>query len=234
MRKRTIKILTILLTLTLTLVAATQVLAVAAPATAQVTIKDFDTNACTPGSWPEGVVQHSDGGVATDIVFALKNVKRGTSTSWGTTILADGTYSFDVEVPAQTKPGDKMKLTIHLEDSGGSVVAQDTLTYYCGGQEEAEIPYTGIHLYSDSEQAPYLAVPNSAGQIPCGVFDVNGWGTKYVGLADFPACSAPVTVLCLNGDLEWTADSVSDVVMQGDYEVDFTSSQHGVCALFNQ
>jgi hypothetical protein len=38
--------------------------------------------------------------------------------------------------------------------------------------------------------------------------------------------------MCLNGDREWTADNVSNVVIRGDYEVDFDSAQHGVCAFF--
>ena len=96
------------------------------------------------------------------------------------------------------------------------------------------IPYTGIKLLSEAEQAPYLSIPNAAGATPCGVFDVNGWGAKYVGMGDFPGCTAPVTVMCLNGDGEWTADTVSDVVMHGDWEVDFISSQDGTCGLFEQ
>ena len=101
----------------------------------------------------------------------------------------------------------------------------------CSSKEE---PYTGIQLLSSDEQAPYLSVPNAAGATACGVFDVNGWGAKYVGMGDFPGCTAPVTVMCLNGDGEWTADTVSDVVMHGDWEVDFISSQDGTCGLFEQ
>ena len=148
-------------------------------------------------------------------------------------------YSYDlsgeyvVSPPAGTDKGDEIEVSIYFYLGFFTLIDSDAYTFHCGNGGSAE-PYTGIHLVSDSEQAPYLSVPNAAGQLPCGVFDVNGWGTKYVGLADFPACSPPVTVMCLNGDLEWTADSVSDVVMQGDYEVDFTSSQHGTCALFNQ
>jgi len=95
-------------------------------------------------------------------------------------------------------------------------------------------PYTGIKLLSDAQQAPYLSVPNAAGTTACGAFDVNGWGAKYVGLADFPGCTAPVTVMCFTGDGAWTADTVSGVVMHGDWEVDFTSSQDGTCGLFEQ
>jgi hypothetical protein len=124
-------------------------------------------------------------------------------------------------------------MTIHTEDVGGATLASDSLRYYCGGFQSSEVPYTGIFLLSSAEQAPYLAVANADGALPCGVFDVNGHGRKYVGLADFPGCTAPVTVMCFNDVGEWTANNVSGVVMQGDYEVDFTSSQHGTCALFD-
>jgi len=124
-----------------------------------------------------------------------------------------------------------MLLTMHFENASGYTVAEDTVSYRCGGG--AGKPYTGINLLSEAEQAPYLSVPTAEGALPCGVFDVNGWGAKYVGMADFPACTAPVTVMCLNSDGAWTAENVSNVVMQGDYEVDFTSSQHGLCALFD-
>lgn len=99
--------------------------------------------------------------------------------------------------------------------------------------EEKEVPYTGIFLLTEDVTAPYFGVPNADGELPCGVFDVNGWGNKYVGMANFPACTAPVEVLCLNGDREWTADNVSGVIHHGDYEVDFTSAQDGVCAFFS-
>ena len=114
--------------------------------------------------------------------------------------------------------------------SGGTVVYWDNF----GDCPSAPPPYTGIQLLSSDEQAPSLSIPNAAGATACGVFDVNGWGAKYVGMGDFPGCTAPVTVMCLNGDGEWTADTVSDVVMHGDWEVDFISSQDGTCGLFEQ
>lgn len=99
------------------------------------------------------------------------------------------------------------------------------------GQDE---PYTGIVLMSAAQQAPYLEVTNGEGVMPCGVFDVNGWGRKYVGLADFPACTPPdLTVMCLNDEREWVADTVSDIYLRPDgAELDFTSSQHGICGFF--
>jgi len=98
--------------------------------------------------------------------------------------------------------------------------------------EPAEPPYTGITLLPEDVALPYLGLPNDAGMMPCGVFDVNGWGRKYVGLADFPACTPPVEVLCLNDMGQWTGNEIHDVVLHGDYEVDFTSTQHGTCGIF--
>jgi len=121
-------------------------------------------------------------------------------------------------------------LPIHWEVDTGTA----TFHFHCYPPEGPEPPYTGINLLSDAEQVPYLSVPNADGATPCGVFDVNGWGAKYVGMGDFPGCTAPVTVMCFTGDGAWTADTVSGVVMHGTWEVDFTSSQDGTCALFEQ
>ena len=67
-----------------------------------------------------------------------------------------------------------------------------------------------------------------------GVFDVNGWGRKYIGLADFPNCTPPdLTVMCFDDMGGWTADNVKDVYIRPDgAELDFTSSQHGICGIF--
>jgi len=119
--------------------------------------------------------------------------------------------------------------------------ANSTVTVNCttgaysvtdGAGSVDEEAYTGIVLLPEEVTAPYSGVPNAAGVLPCGVFDVNGWGTKFIGLADFPACTPPVEVLCFNDAGQWTADNVSNVVIRGDYEVDFDSSQDGTCAFF--
>ena len=140
-------------------------------------------------------------------------------------------YSGTASSASQTGVGGSQSPTGYalLEIDYGSTHYSETWKYDC---TENPAPYTGINLLPDSVTAPYFSVAAADGATPCGVFDVNGWGRKYVGMADFPACTAPVTVMCLNGDGEWTADNVSDIVLQGDYEVDFTSSQHGICALF--
>jgi hypothetical protein len=147
--------------------------------------------------------------------------------------------------PAGSQPNDIIRYTVSWEDDSFNVLAIDSITVNCSTGEiieeshaspskEKEPPYTGIFLLSSAEQAPYLSVPAVDGATACGVFDVNGWGRKYVGLGDFPGCTAPVTVMCFDGAGEWTGDTVGNVVMQGHYEVDFTSSQHGKCGLFER
>jgi hypothetical protein len=103
-----------------------------------------------------------------------------------------------------------------------------------GKAKGKDAPYTGIFLLSQVEQALYLNVPNSDGVNACGVFDVNGWGRKYIGLADFPNCTPPdLTVMCFDDMGGWTADNVKDVYIRPDgAELDFTSSQHGICGIF--
>lgn len=151
--------------------------------------------------------------------------------------------SYSVDLPDFSE-GDVLAVYVNLyRDLGWGLwgVASDWVEFECEAtgapitqteDEDKYVPYTGIHTLSPSSAAPFLSVPNEAGQTPCGVFDVNGWGTKYIGLADFPACSAPVTVLCLNADGQWTADNVKDVNYHPYGEVDFTSSQDGHCAFF--
>ena len=131
-------------------------------------------------------------------------------------------------------------LTVSMYDANSSAESHITIDCTTGevkvyNQRERspkEEPYTGIVLLGDEVATPYASIPNASGVLPCGVFDVNGWGTKFIGMADFPACTPPVEVLCLNGEGQWTADNVSNVVIRGDYEVDFDSSQDGTCAFF--
>jgi hypothetical protein len=78
---------------------------------------------------------------------------------------------------------------------------------------------------------PEADVANSAGVTPCGVFDVQGWGDKITTLADFPDCSGPVTVMCLDDKGDWVANNISDFAQDGDV-VTFMSGQHGTCGFF--
>ena len=71
------------------------------------------------------------------------------------------------------------------------------------------------------------------GNPACGVFDVQGWGAKTVDLAAYPTCEGAVSVLCLDGEGQWTGDTISNFVQDGTV-VTFMSSQHGTCAFFEQ
>lgn len=80
---------------------------------------------------------------------------------------------------------------------------------------------------------PNAVVPNADSLTPCGVFDVQGWGDKITTLADFPACSGPVTVMCLDGEGNWTDSTIHNLEQDGDV-VTFTSGQDGTCGFFEQ
>lgn len=155
-----------------------------------------------------------------------------------------GTTNTSTSVPGA---GDIVVATIKIK-KGGTVVVHTEWTLDCDAlnftvknlltgettTKSKDEPYTGIVLLPPGEQAPYLGVPNPDGVSACGVFDVNGWGRKYIGLADFPNCTPPdLTVMCFDGDGEWAADNAKDVYIRPDgAELDFTSSQHGICGIF--
>ena len=86
---------------------------------------------------------------------------------------------------------------------------------------------------------PEASIASTGPEIPCGIFDVNGHGWKFVGQADFPACQQLVQaggtleVLCLTGDGVWTDESVSGTYLHDDVEIQFLSGQHGICGFFS-
>jgi hypothetical protein len=105
----------------------------------------------------------------------------------------------------------------------------------CGGGEQPVptlnpdvTPLTGPVAESN------MAIKTAAGLQPCGVFNVNGFGSKKVPLASFPGCSAAgYRVLCLNDKAQWNNANVSDVALSADkMAVTFTSAQDGTCGLF--
>lgn len=84
-------------------------------------------------------------------------------------------------------------------------------------------------------------VSNAAGFTPCAVFDVNGWGDKWINLNDYPACDfyqPYLTVQCFTNDGMWAVNTVHDVVYHPMYEFEtgpvltFNSTQHGICGIF--
>ncbi len=93
---------------------------------------------------------------------------------------------------------------------------------------------------SNDQAAPLLNIPSPTGQLPCGVFNVKGHGSKKILLSAFPACSVdthatdvPLEVLCLDGNGQWTGANVHGLELRQEGAVlAFTSEQDGHCALF--
>ena len=67
----------------------------------------------------------------------------------------------------------------------------------------------------------------------CGVFDVLSFGIKTVDLLDYPNCEGHVMVMCLDGEGNWTDTNVVDFTQVGTV-VQWTSTQHGTCAFFEE
>ena len=135
-----------------------------------------------------------------------------------------------VEIDAGGPDHFTFKATYRLSCATGTMVVRRIFAV----PGERLVPYTGIHLQSADLVAPYLGVANDDGVKPCGVFDVNGWGRKYIGLGDFPACTPPdLTVMCFNDEGKWVEGTAKDVYLRPDgAELDFISSQHGICGIF--
>lgn len=79
-----------------------------------------------------------------------------------------------------------------------------------------------------------IAAPD--GTMPCGLAEV-GWGYRVFNVGDeFPNCvdALPnLTVFCLTGDAQWSAENISDVdVSMLTQTVTFEVRQDGLCALF--
>lgn len=109
----------------------------------------------------------------------------------------------------------------------------------CGGSSATPAPTTApydpaVSPFSEEQAGPYLEIANSLGDVPCGVFDVNGHGEKIVTMSDYPSCEADdYMVYCLTGEAKWTDEFVSDLTVDATGSaVRFTSAQEGICALF--
>jgi hypothetical protein len=73
----------------------------------------------------------------------------------------------------------------------------------------------------------------SDGSQACGVFDVQGWGAKTVDLTAYPNCSGEVSVMCLDGEGNWTDSTIHNLAQDGTV-VTFLSGQHGTCGFFEK
>jgi len=81
-----------------------------------------------------------------------------------------------------------------------------------------------------------MAIPGPDGLVPCGLAEV-GWGYRVFNVGEeFPTCADALpnlTVYCLNGEAQWSAENVSDVdVSTLTKTVTFEVRQDGLCALF--
>ena len=80
------------------------------------------------------------------------------------------------------------------------------------------------------------SLPNSSGNLPCGLADVPSFGLRIFDLETFPECQpfvSDLTVYCLNGEGQWISDNVSDVVVSlEEHSVSFIVVQLGTCGVF--
>ncbi len=97
----------------------------------------------------------------------------------------------------------------------------------------AEAPDVSVNPLPTDRAEMQIAAPG--GVLPCGLAEV-GWGYRVFMLADYPACIPyvpNVTVLCLDGQAQWSAQNVSGIEVSVDTAtVTFEVQQEGLCALF--
>ncbi|NDJ34959.1 MAG: hypothetical protein GYB64_09850 [Chloroflexi bacterium] len=128
--------------------------------------------------------------------------------------------------------GDTINLDAKLFGPGGNELSRIAISFQCGIDE---LTTGGFNPFvKPLPGADPALFPAYNGVVPCGVFDVNGHGFKIASIVDFPGCApfAPnLTVACLNSEGTFIPDNISNVVSTVD-EVNFTSGQHGTCAMF--
>lgn len=145
-------------------------------------------------------------------------------------LYGDATFGLLELVPEGTQPGDMLVAEISGTYDGkpfSTNIAFDCSTGL------AWTPYVG--LVSDEEAAPFLDVAAPNGQYACGVFNVMGHGPKTLLLSEFPACTGPAsnyTIYCFTGSGIWSNQYVSDVGVDDNGNLTFTSGQHGHCGIF--
>lgn len=117
----------------------------------------------------------------------------------------------------------------------------DTVDLHVNDVVVTDIPYHCRAGYPQFMQTWWFSVQDlgstsqyvSDGSQACGVFDVQGWGAKTVDLTAYPDCSGEVSVMCLDGEGNWTDTNVHNLTQNGTV-VQWTSSQEGTCAFFEQ
>jgi hypothetical protein len=118
-------------------------------------------------------------------------------------------------------------------ENGSAADCTFTERYVCknGSSDDESGPSPYVFPLSDH---PAMNQPGPNGAVPCGMFDVGGWGHRVADLKQFPACTPPdLTVYCLDEDGNWTQGDLSGIVASVENNtVAFQSGQHGVCGIF--
>lgn len=128
-----------------------------------------------------------------------------------------------------------IKRALQTSATIGIIVLAAAVVSACAqsAEEEPSVPENPyvIPLPQDSGE---MTVTLPGGIVPCGAGTVETWGHRIFRLSEYPDCEAyspNLTVYCMDGEGNWTDDSVSDVAVGAD-EVSFEAMQTGVCALF--
>lgn len=140
-------------------------------------------------------------------------------------------FHFDPSPSGRTfiEPNDRveLKLTLQRANNTGLWVLDTIDMSNC--ETDVETTYWCFSVLDMGDTAPY----SSADYAPCGVFDVCSWGAKTVDLTAYPNCEGDVTVMCLDGEGNWTDTNVHNLTQDGTV-VQWTSTQDGTCAFFEK
>lgn len=226
---------TIIISLTI-LLSAFLYFTVLSPVAAESTLSgSLDYVNCEAGKFTVTIEVFSDDYNATaTVITAVENLENGSNSVKQTDVTFPGGYSFTHAHNIDADKGDKIRAGIFVK-VGGSTVLSKVRTRMCGSEDTP--PYIpGVVPLDPAEAAPLLAIPLPNGTLPCGVFDVNGWGLKIIWLEDFPDCIEYIPRLgvgCLTADGQWTDEHVHRLRIRADFrEMKFGSSQHGACGIF--
>jgi hypothetical protein len=140
-------------------------------------------------------------------------------------------FHFDLSPSGRTfiEPNDRveLKLTLQRADNTGLWILDTIDMSDC--ETDVETTYWCFSVLDMGDTTPY----SSADYAPCGVFDVCSWGAKTVDLTAYPNCSGDVTVMCLDGEGNWTDTNIHNFTQDGTV-VQWTSTQDGTCAFFEK
>ncbi len=118
----------------------------------------------------------------------------------------------------------------------GSLALAALLAAGCSSDPPAtEAPAADVSVNPLPTDRAEMQIPAPGGAMPCGLAEV-GWGYRVFMLVDYPACIPfvpNVTVLCLDGQAQWSAQNVSGIEVSVETAtVTFEVQQEGLCALF--